>query len=382
MVWDKGILILTAAATKDRKPVHAGGGTVMQEQILALSKEVSDLASTKISEIQSVMRTTKILAMNALIEASRAGALGKGFAVVAHEVNDISQRISGIAQALNTSMAERITALNKVGENLVQSQRCARATDLALNMIDIIDRNLYERSCDVRWWATDSAVAEACETTTPETCAHASQRLGVILDSYTVYLDLWVLDLNGRVIANGRPQRYPHVPGQDCRGAQWFRDALATRDGSEFAVADIALEPRLDNQAVATYATAIREGGDVDGRPVGVLAIFFDWQNQSQGVVDGVRLTDEEKPRTRCLLIDANHRVIASSDRRGILTERYHLPRHTGDQGAHVREDGTIIGYSLTPGYETYRGLGWYGVIEQSPLRAHHVNGHPSTTHH
>ena len=28
--------------------------------------------------------------------------------------------------------------------------------NLALNAIELIDRNLYERTCDVRWWATDS----------------------------------------------------------------------------------------------------------------------------------------------------------------------------------------------------------------------------------
>ncbi|MFY7779268.1 MAG: methyl-accepting chemotaxis protein, partial [Elstera sp.] len=133
----------------------------MQEQILALSKEVSDLATMKVSEIQNVMRTTKILALNALIEAGRAGEYGKGFAVVAHEVSNISQRISDIASALNNSMADRIDALNEVGTQLIASQRCARATDLALNMIEIIDRNLYERSCDVRWWATDSAMVAA-----------------------------------------------------------------------------------------------------------------------------------------------------------------------------------------------------------------------------
>ena len=30
-----------------------------------------------------------------------------------------------------------------------------------LTNIDLIDRNLYERSCDVRWWATDSSVVDA-----------------------------------------------------------------------------------------------------------------------------------------------------------------------------------------------------------------------------
>jgi hypothetical protein len=342
----------------------------MQEQILALSKEVSDLATSKVTEIQTVMRTTKMLAMNALIEAGRAGAQGRGFAVVAHEVNAISQQISTIAQTLNATMADRIGALNQVGTILVQNQRSARATDLALNMIEIIDRNLYERSCDVRWWATDSAMVEAVAQPSTETAVFATQRLGVILDSYTVYLDLWVLDTNGRVIANGRPGKYPQAIGQDCRAASWFRKALATRDGSEFAVADIEQEHHLGNQAVATYATAIRRGGATTGEPIGVLAIFFDWQNQSQAVVDTVRLGQDERARTRCLLIDAKGRIIAASDRRGVLSERYHLRTEQGDQGAYVREDGTIVGYALTPGYETYRGLGWYGVIEQAPLRS------------
>ncbi|MFD2265286.1 methyl-accepting chemotaxis protein [Lacibacterium aquatile] len=342
----------------------------MQEQILALSKEVSDLATAKVTEIQSVMRTTKMLAMNALIEAGRAGVQGRGFAVVAHEVNAISQQISDIAQTLNKTMADRIGALNQVGTTLVQSQRSARATDLALNMIEIIDRNLYERSCDVRWWATDSAVVEAAARPGTDTAIFATQRLGVILDSYTVYLDLWVLDLDGRVIANGRPDRYPNAVTQTCAGASWFRQALSTRDGSEFAVADIETEPRLGGQSVATYATAIRRGGATTGEVVGVLAIFFDWQNQSQAVVDGVRLSDEERTRTRCLLIDAKGRIIASSDRKGVLSERYDLRKTGTDQDAYVRPDGTIVGYALTPGYETYRGLGWYGVIEQVPLRS------------
>ena len=41
----------------------------------------------------------------------------------------------------------------------------------------------------------------------PENAAHASRRLGVILSSYTVYIDLWLCDLSGKVIANGRPDR-------------------------------------------------------------------------------------------------------------------------------------------------------------------------------
>ena len=35
--------------------------------------------------------------------------------------------------------------------------------------------------------------------------SYASKRLGVILDAYTVYFDLWLCDLDGEVIANAVP---------------------------------------------------------------------------------------------------------------------------------------------------------------------------------
>jgi hypothetical protein len=43
----------------------------------------------------------------------------------------------------------------------------------------------------------------------------------------------------------------------------------------------------LDNAQVATYATAIREGGSSDGRPW-ALVIFFDWAPQAVAVTRGV----------------------------------------------------------------------------------------------
>lgn len=337
----------------------------MPERIVALSRAVSDLATRKMDEIQAVTNTTKILALNALIEAMRAGEAGRGFAVVAQEVKAISERITGIGDELRSQMAAQTAELDTLGRRLVAQLRGGRLADLALNMIDIMDRNLYERSCDVRWWATDSAVVDCAADPTPGARAHAAQRLAVILRAYTVYLDLWVVDGRGTVIANGRPERYPRAVGSSVAQESWFKDALATRSGGEFAVADIAVNDALDRSTVATYATAIREGGEENGAVIGALGIFFDWQTQSQTVVDCVRLTPEEKPATRCLLVDRRHRVIAASDRRGVLAETFPLRTDGKAQGAYTDERGRVVGFALTPGYETYRGLGWYGVIVQ-----------------
>ncbi len=339
------------------------------ERIIALSHRVGRIAEDKIALINRITGETKILALNALIEAARAGDSGRGFAVVAGEVKAISGRITDIADDLKTELAGSIAELSELGERMVQQVRGQRLADLALNMIEIIDRNLYERSCDVRWWATDAAVVGLLEAPAAEAARHASERLGVILNSYTVYLDLWIADAEGKVLANGRPQRYPGVTGAIVAETAWFRAAMGTRSGDDYAALDVDTVPLLGGAQVATYATAVREHGQAAGKPIGALGIFFDWHPQAAAVVKGVRLAEEEKQRTRCLILDAQHRVLAASDDKGVLRETMTL-RTSGKDGFYETEDGTMIGFALTPGYETYRGLGWYGVVVQDAAEA------------
>jgi hypothetical protein len=335
----------------------------MQDDLLKLAYDVSSLTSEKISLIETITRRTKILALNALIEARRAGEAGAAFAVVAQEIGEISKSISGITAELKTSVEHQIQNLGQAGEKLVSEFRGTRFADLALNAVEIIDRNLYERSCDVRWWATDSAVVDAVASPTEASRSHAVERLGTILNSYTVYLDLWVVDAAGTVVATGRPHRFPRATTANVANAPWFRNAIATPTGNDFAVANIEQNGILENAAVATYATAIREGGRPDGRVIGALGIFFDWGPQAHTVVSGVGLSREERLASRVLLLDANHRVIAASDNRGVLAETYPL-RADGRPRGFYTEGGKTVGFALTPGYETYKGLGWYGVIE------------------
>lgn len=334
------------------------------ERILDLSERLSSVAGAKIGEIARVNRAAKMLSINALIVAARAGEAGKGFAIVAEEFKKISTEIDAVAAALESQVRADLDELSAIGGAILSHMRGQRLADLALNAIEIVDRNLYERTCDVRWWATDSAVVACLADDGEGARRHASERLGVILDAYTVYLDLWICDARGRVVANGRPGRYPNVVGQSVADTRWFQEGMRTATGDDFVACDVERCRALADEPVATYATAIRAGGEAKGQPLGVLGVHFDWRPQAQAVVDGVRLTSEERERSRVMLLDQKGRVLASSDNQGVLSEIFPLDTSAGPMGSYANGEVTV-GYALTPGYETYTGLGWYGCLVQ-----------------
>lgn len=334
----------------------------MQDDILKLAYEVSQMTREKIHLIASVMNEAKFLAINTRIEAARVGQAGAAFGLLADEMGRISTRIVGIASELRVATDNSTERLLKAGNDLLLRGRGERLTDLALNVVDLIDRNLYERSCDVRWWATDSAVVEALEKRTPQAYQYAAGRLATILKSYTVYLDLFIVDLSGKVVACGRPQTHRALEGSDMSGEAWFTKAMRTQSGEEYAVAYVSRVQALNNEQAAIYSTAIRAGGEARGQVLGVLGIAFDWAPQAEAIVKGVRLSNTEREQTRVMLVDAQKRIIASSDGNG-ASDEYCKFTPQAERGYYVNGD-TLIAYAHTPGYETYKGLGWYGVLE------------------
>ncbi len=64
--------------------------------------------------------------------------------------------------------------------------------------------------------------------------------------------------------------------------------------------------------------------------------------------------------------IDARGRIIAASDGQGIFSESVRLDANGAAQGYYQDSAGATVAFHATPGYETYRGLGWYGVIVQN----------------
>lgn len=348
-------------ARQSTSPASAEDDSDVSTLIAKLTAEVNQVACEKTKSIQKITNQMKMLALNALIESSRAGAQGAGFAVVAQEVRNVGQQVETIARELESQLTNRTGHLMSSIAEMADRSRGERMMDLSLNAIELIDRNLYERTCDVRWWATDSAVVDCAAAPDAAAVAHVSERLAVILGAYTVYLDLWLCDLNGNVVANGRSDRF-NVVGQNVASTKWFRAARDLRSGDDYTAADVECQSLLGNAQVATYCASVRAGGKANGKATGVLAIHFDWEPQARAIVQGVRVGAADKARV--LLVDSNFRVIAASDGQGLLTERVSLQLEGKRSGFYQDRSGMLTAFHATPGYETYKGLGWYGVIQ------------------
>jgi len=336
--------------------------------VIGLSKRMLADVVHALERIHGINRTIHILSMNARVEAARAGDAGRGFAVVAQELTRLSSATDQTARDVETTSRATGEELNSIAARLANEVVDNRLCDLALGSIDIIDRNLYERSCDVRWWATDSAVVDCAREPLPERVAHAAQRLGQILDSYTVYLDLLVVGLDGRVLANGRPGAWPRTVGADVSRSTWFTTALQTRDGTEFGFESVHASTLVGGERVLVYSCTVREGGDVKGRPLGVLGIVFRWDALGQEILRRTPLPPEEWRTTRAAIVDANGIVLADSDEHRIGSRLDFDGRDAlfaqarGAVTVRLESRTTRVCHARAPGFETY-STGWHSVI-------------------
>lgn len=242
-------------------------------------------------------------------------------------------------------------------------QDCAAKASLA---IDIMDRNLYERANDCRWWALTEAFQRGLADgsgLTEKTRAQMAHILATINGLYTVYTSLMLFDHKGRVIAVSNHENRELL--DQTLDADWVSRTLRLQGQQAYTVSDFAPSTCYGGQHTYLYSAAIHH--PKQGHAVGGIGIVFDATPQFAAMLtDALPRNEAGEIIAGCfgVYLERSGKVIASTNPAIRTGEVLDLPAHYFDlpnggsycgivhYGAHYY----ALGVRMSSGYREYKG--------------------------
>ncbi|WP_028310132.1 chemotaxis protein CheW [Derxia gummosa] len=197
---------------------------------------------------------------------------------------------------------------------LVADGRREQLRARAVVTINIVDRNLYERANDCRWWALNGALAEtlaALRADPHDTAAaeRATAVLGRLNALYTVYRRVALCDTEGRVLAVSRPA--DALPPDWRLPEELVRANAALATSQDYAVSAFEPTPLCDGEPTYLYLAQVRD--PVTRRNLGSVVLAFDSKAEFGAMSAGAIPPLQDMI---ALLIRPDGLVIGSSDER------------------------------------------------------------------
>ncbi|WCT55423.1 methyl-accepting chemotaxis protein [Paenibacillus kyungheensis] len=195
----------------------------MQLMSRALAEQSQEAANVS-GQVQSIVKQTQILALNASIEASRAGEAGKGFAVVASEMRSLAQQSEDSIREIDTilgSFVEQIggmghrfdLTMKSVNQQESQIEECMQTFEQVSQVSDEVQGlavNLTERTAHMQNLRHEveeqlSYIASATEETsamTEEVSASAQEQEQSVTELSTISQNLTTLSSQLQSLTN------------------------------------------------------------------------------------------------------------------------------------------------------------------------------------
>ena len=322
--------------------------SVLMGELKAANKNMGKV----INAIQQIARQTNLISLNSAIEAARAGEAGRGFSVVSDEIKKLA------TESLHTT--KESTEIIDVIQKKANEVMAVRTADVAYDTIDKIDRNLFERNCDAQAWAKFDKVVGCLANPSNENVSAACTLLRNLVDIYEVYIDLFVLDTEGKIIAAGLRKQ---LIGTDVSHKNWFIEA---KKENSISVSDLYLSS-LDNLYTVAYTCPVRSK---EGKILGYFSTRFNW-DFIYDIIDSSKVGEKGD----IWIINKEGFVIACRDRKGILVDNIKNIKAAqnainNEKYGYILENDSygnsnIYGYAHTRGYNAYKGKDWSAVIRE-----------------
>lgn len=113
------------------------------EQILQLNEQSQNIEAI-VSTIRAIAEQTNLLALNAAIEAARAGEQGRGFAVVADEVRQLASRTSQSTSEIAAVVSDNRSLTTNVTDGMQQVGECAERGKMQINEVSAVMDEIHQ----------------------------------------------------------------------------------------------------------------------------------------------------------------------------------------------------------------------------------------------